>query len=108
MDDPALVRRRPGQDRRPPAAGRVAVLRDRGDRLVSAAPHPAPAPQRHRTGSIGAFPSHRQTDSQPTNIRSGRMCGPGIATVSDFSLILRELLPPAFLEFSLCSGAAAI
>ena len=46
MDDLALVRRRPGRDRRPPAAGRVAVLRGRGDRLVSAAPHPARAPAR--------------------------------------------------------------
>ena len=38
VDDLALVRRRSGTDHRPPA-----VLRGRGDRLVSAAPHPAPS-----------------------------------------------------------------
>jgi hypothetical protein len=35
LDDLALVRRRSGEDHHPPTAGRVAVLRGGGDRLVS-------------------------------------------------------------------------
>jgi hypothetical protein len=64
MDDLALVRRSPGKDRRPPAVGRVTVLRGRGDYLVSAAPYPA----QHRSDTEPVnvrTPSHRQAGTGP-------------------------------------------
>ncbi len=106
MDDLALVRRRPGKDPHPPATRRATVLRSRGDRLVSDAPHPAPAPQRHRTGSICASPSHRQADSRPANIRLPVVERVLVALRNQSSYRVKCTLPPFGAGSSPCNMIA--